>query len=342
MMEGATVHRRFTFLTTLVLAGLVCFAPVPALGQSAFLPERGEVSVSMNYQWFDSNEHLLTGAVTGPTLTPLETSLGLDFLTKVTDDVFPQGRTTTQMLFVDADVGITDRFALSGGLAGGAPRYIGPVPTASTDNSHWHPDLQDARIGARFLALTAGTTFVTPFATVQFPLGDYPVIGHTALGLGLNELQVGTTVGKLLLFGDTLAYVEGRYSYSFVENAQVAGTGEVAIDRSEIGAEAGAFVGPLTFQFFTTWRHIHGGVDPVQIGGNFHTIGFHGQELKTRDWRMGGTVSFPVTSSVSVSVSYNDLVWGELVDVAHVFSVGLDWNFRLFGGLGSGLIRGDE
>ncbi len=217
-------------------------------------------------------------------------------------------------------------------------RYPLPPPT----NSQWHPDFQDARIGARFLAFAAGTTFVTPFATVQFPLGDYPIIGHTALGLGLNELQVGASVGKLLLFGDQLAYLEGRYSYGFVENVQVAGAGDVAIDRSEIAAEVGYFVGPLTFQFFTTWRHVHGGVDPVQLGGNFHTIGFHGQELKTRDWRMGGSVSLPVTSSVSVSVSYNDLVWGELVDAAHVFSMGLDWNFRLFGGLGSGLIKGDE
>ena len=145
-----------------------------------------------------------------------------------------------------------------------------------------------------------------------------------------------------LLFGDQLAYLEGRYSYGFVENVQVAGAGDVAIDRSGNRRRSwDIFVGPLTFQFFTTWRHVHGGVDPVQLGGNFHPIGFHGQELKTRDWRMGGSVSLPVTSSVSVSVSYNDLVWGELVDAAHVFSMGLDWNFRLFGGLGSGLIKGN-
>ncbi len=133
------MHGRSAFLTSLVSMGLLCLVPTSVLGQSAFLPERGEVSVSMNYQWFDSNEHLLTGAVTGPTLTPLETSLGLDFQTKVTDDLFPQGRTTTQMVFVDAEVGITDRFALSGGFAGGAPRYVGPVPTATTDEQSVAP-----------------------------------------------------------------------------------------------------------------------------------------------------------------------------------------------------------
>ncbi len=334
------MHSRTAFAPGLVI-GLVCLIPTTVFGQ-AFITPRGEVILTTNYQWFDSNEHLLTAAVTGPERTPLETSLGLDFPTKVADDVFPQGRTTTQMMFIDADVGITDRLALMGGVALGASRYIGPVPTAVTDDSHWHPSFQDLRIGVRFLAIDAGATLVTPFATVQFPLADYPIIGHTALGLGLNELEVGASVGRILSFGDQLAYVEGRYSYAFVENVQVENRGEVAIDRSRLVAEVDYFWGPVALQFTATWRHVHGGVDPVQIGGNPHLIGFHGQELTSRDFRLGGGISFPITDSVGLYASYNDLTWGELVDNANIFSVGFDWNFQLFGGLGSGLLLGDD
>ena len=39
--------------------------------------------------------------------------------------------------------------------------YIGPVPTSGTDDGHWHPSLQDARIGARFLAVDAGAIVIT-------------------------------------------------------------------------------------------------------------------------------------------------------------------------------------
>ena len=216
------------------------------------------------------------------------------------------------------------------------------MPTAATDDSHWHPSFQDARIGARFLAVDTGATFVTPFATAQFPIADYPIIGHTALGLGLKQLQIGASVGRALIFGRQLVYVEGRYSYAFVENVEVANIGVVPIDRSDVVAEAVYFRGPLTLQFVTTWRHVYGGVDPVQVGGNFHTIGFHGQELTSRDWRMGGTVSFALNDTVSLYGSYDDLVWGELVDAAHVFSVGIDWSVRLFGGLGAGLLLGDD
>ena len=121
------MHSRTAFAPGLVI-GLVCLIPTTVFGQ-AFITPRGEVILTTNYQWFDSNEHLLTAAVTGPERTPLETSLGLDFPTKVADDVFPQGRTTTQMMFIDADVGLTDRLALMGGVAlaarGESPSFQG-------------------------------------------------------------------------------------------------------------------------------------------------------------------------------------------------------------------------
>ena len=335
------MQSRLAFPSRLVLVGTMCLIPTTGFGQ-AFLPERGEVNITTNYQWFESNQHLLTGAVVGPVLTPLELSLGVDFQTKVADDLFPQGRTSTQMVIVDADVGVTDRLALMGGVALGASRYIGPVPTSGTDDGLWHSSFQDARIGARFLAVDTGATVVTPFAIVQFPLADYPIIGHTALGLHLKELQVGTSVGRVLVFGEHVAYVEGSYTYAFIENVTVENIGEIAIDRSQLAVDVGYFLGPVTLQFLSTWRHVHGGVDPVQIGGNPHLIGFHGQELATRDWRMGGAISFPISESLSVYASYNDLTWGELVDDANVFSVGFDWNFQLFGGLGSGLLPGND
>ncbi len=57
---------------------------------------------------------------------------------------------------------------------------------------------------------------------------------------------------------------------------------------------------------------------------------------------MGGGITLPITESMALTVSYNDLLWGERVDDAHTFSIGLDWNIRLFGGFGSGLLIDDE
>ena len=67
----------------------------------------------------------------------------------------------------------------------------------------------------------------TPFAAVVVPTHDYPVYGHSAPGVGLNELQTGASVGRLVnLMGQPRLWFEGTYFYSFVENV----SDEITID----------------------------------------------------------------------------------------------------------------
>ena len=97
-----------------VLAVLVfLLLPTGLLAQEeAWVPPKGELFWSIRYQWYKADEHLLSSAVLTE-LTPLEELQGVDFDSAALD----LGKMESQVVVMDADIGITDRLALSGGLA---------------------------------------------------------------------------------------------------------------------------------------------------------------------------------------------------------------------------------
>ncbi len=243
---------------------------------------------------------------------------------------------------MDGDIGLTNRFALSAGVAIVAPRFLvasldDGAFHGSLDDGAFHGTFQDARIGARYMAVDRGTFVLTPFATFLFPVADYATRGHAAQGRNLKEFQVGASVLQVLIFGGApKAYIHGGYNYAFMENV----SDSISLDRSSAVIEVGYFLGRLTLQGLTTLQRIHGGIEWADLGVDAGASGLgaaHDQAAASRDWRFGGGVSFQVNDTTSVYVSLNRLLWGENTHDARTVTFGVNWAFQAFGGLTLGI-----
>jgi hypothetical protein len=306
-------------------------APDATFAQAPWVPAKGEAAVAATYQWLDADRHLFPN-LTGSELTPFEIVRGIDYQSNSLD----LGRVQSHGLMVDGEVGITDRLALSGSLAFIAPRYRGPFPhPGSGDDGQFHASVQDVQVGARYMTKSDVWAF-TPFTTFTAPVREYEVLAHAAQGLKLKQLEIGTSLGRLLLAGGaSKGYLQATYGYSLTESP----VHDVSLNRSRAVLEAGVFVGRFTLQGLTSWRRVHGGLEwsDVSFGSHEHFAG-HDQSAATREWRFGGGVSFELTAGASIEVSYGDFINGANTHDARVVAIGWSWGFQMFGGptLGGG------
>jgi hypothetical protein len=287
--------------------------------------------VSVSYQWLDSDRHLFSN-LTGAELTPLEIVRGTDYQTNSLDF----GRVQSHGAVVDGEVGVTDRVALTGSLAFISPRYQGAFAhPGPADDGAFHGSVQDVQVGARYMIAGELWAF-TPFTSLTAPVRDYEVLAHAAQGLGLTLLEVGSSVGRIVLVdGSAKGYLQGTYGYAFTESP-VEG---VSLNRSRATFEAGAFFGRVTLQGLTSWRRVHGGLEWSDVGfGSHEHFEGHDQSAATREWRWGAGLSFQLTEAASIEVSYGDFIWGANTHDARVIGIGWSWGFQAFGGqtLGGG------
>jgi hypothetical protein len=312
-----------------IAVGLTVLGPSTALAQSAWVPPRGDVALSARYQWLDAARHVFSN-LTGPDLTPLEVAIGTDFTSNSVD----RGRVQSHGLAVDADIGLTERLGLSGSLAFIASRYLGTFPEQPlVDNGLFQPSIQDFYVGARYM-LGTDVWRVTPFTTVISPARHYDVLAHAAQGLGLTMLEVGASVGRILLVdGAAKGYVQGTYGYAFTERPIL----DVPMNRSRATLEAGYFLGRLSVQALTVWRRVHGGLEwsDLGVGSEDHFAG-HDQAAATREWRYGAGVSFQLTDAASVEITYGDFIRGANTHAARAITLGWSWAFHAFGDPGLG------
>ncbi len=97
------MNARVLPLVPLALAALILqLIPSNALGQP-WTPPRGEFLFSLGYQFLDGGDHLLADPVL----------LGIDFGSTKVDF----GKTRSQVLVLDGEIGLTDRLAVSGAVA---------------------------------------------------------------------------------------------------------------------------------------------------------------------------------------------------------------------------------
>ena len=325
-----------------VLLAIVLVLLVPASGwsQSAWMPPKGELFFGVTYQWLDSDRHIVGPEVLSPDLTALEQLLGVDLLEQSFDD----GRVQSQVVIVDAEIGLTDRLAVYGGVAFVESRWLesGLALQAAPEieDGNWHGAMQDGRIGARYLAVEKGPWAVTPFTSFVFPASDYDILGHNVIGRGLKEFQLGTSAGRMLSIGGAMnAYIQGYYLYSFMEDPNES----TPIDRSFAQFEFGYFHDALSFQVFATWQKVHGGIEWNDIGPDEHgelghqfemTLNSHDQASATREWRTGAAVTFHVSESADLFVALNRFVWGENTHNARTVTFGMNFGIQAFGGIG--------
>lgn len=318
---------------------ILALSPASLLAQ-AWVPPKGELYFDITYQWLRADDHLYSDEVLGPELTPLETLFG-DLQSTSQDE----GRIRSHAILMNADIGITDRLALSGGLAFVQAKFVPTGPASfpenpDIDDGAFHGDFQDARLGARYVLLD-GSWVLTPSATVVLPVTDYPVLGHAAIGRNLKEAQFGVNVGRFMNIGGApRAYLHGNYTYAVMEDTEIA-----SLDRSNLQLELGFLHRAFTVQVFGAWEKIHGGIEWHNLGGHHDSLGdhedpfeavngIHDQVAATRDFQLGGAVTFHVSDAADLFVALNDTVWGANTHDAGTLTFGVSWGLQAFGGIG--------
>jgi hypothetical protein len=169
-----------------------------------------------------------------------------------------RGHVRSHTVTFDFDYGITDRLSLRVALPYVSAKYNGTAPhrhapdDPTIDDGSYHGGLQDVRTEARYIAREFPIA-ITPFVTVSLPTHDYEFFGHSAIGLNLRELQVGTYGGLLR----PPFYVQGRYGYSILQRVL-----DRRRTRSLLDIEAGWQVSPGVRVFgFQTAQVSHSGLD---------------------------------------------------------------------------------
>jgi hypothetical protein len=183
----------------IAILSLAFGAPVLVWGQ-AWLPARGEGSVSLNYLGMITSDHLLSSGQ-------------------------PLDRGPMEMHTVTAGVlyGITDRLAISAEVPYIASKFTltpGLAPNAhdlesKIDDGRYRATFQDFRGSVRFNAVRA-PFMLTPFYELVVPTHHYTTFGHSAPGKYLHENHVGFDIGRLLNPVLPRAYFDLRYTYVFV------------------------------------------------------------------------------------------------------------------------------
>ncbi len=214
-----------------VVAFVGCLSASYASAQ-AWLPARGEGAVSMLYQNTLVKDHVTADG------TRLDV-----------------GHIESNGALVDLTYGITDKWTVSANVPWLEAKYMGayPHPGSAIDNGQYHGGAQDLRVDVRY-GLRKGRTAIAPFVGVIVPTHDYPFYGHASTGRDLRELQIGAFTGHAF---DTGMFVQGRYSYGFVQR-------ELGIhhDRSNIDLELGYFLTPrLRALGMMSGQITHGGLD---------------------------------------------------------------------------------
>ena len=169
----------------------------------AWIPPRGFGSISLSYQSISNTGHRRSNG----------------FLVEA-------GQSLNMGLYLEGEYSLTDRLSLAAGL----PYVFGksttvnppppPIPYFPWDQCHcWQSGWQDVGFTARYNLVHAanGAFSLTPSASVGVPSHNYEFRGESALGRHLKEVRIGVDAGQRLDVISPNLFVEGRYSYAFVE-----------------------------------------------------------------------------------------------------------------------------
>ncbi len=252
--------------------------PVSAFSQ-AWVPPKGEGSVSLTYQKVDVRDHF-----------------------DADGDEEDRGRIHTHNLVMALEYGLTDKLALDVDLPYVASRYYGPGlrPHGPTDDGSYHPTFSDAHLSVRYNVVRKPLV-VTPFIGVTIPTHDYEVRGHTAVGRGFHELLLGVSVGRQL--GPILpnGYAHVRYSYAILK--RFAGFN---LNHSNTDWEVGWFANKvISLRFIGAWQKAYGGLD-FRAGVRLTPAQFqiHDRVARASYVELGGGITFSLNRSFDIHTAY--------------------------------------
>lgn len=260
----------------------VALLPTPSAAQ-AWLPEKGTFSLNLDYFNSLSRKHYLPDG-----------------------QEIDVGHTRLQTTSLSASYAVSDRINFTASLPWVQTRYDGDRPhPGEIDDGHSHSTITDVYLAAHF-QLTLDPVAIAPYVAALVPTHDYPTLGHSAPGRGLNEYWLGFYAGKSLHSWIPRTYVQARYNYAFVE--KIAG---IDHDRSNADFEVGYFLNSrVSVRAFVDWQETHGGID-VPIPPSNPLFPYHDQLGAEGHLNVGGGLSWSMNDRFGIYCSYRQSIRGE-------------------------------
>jgi hypothetical protein len=280
---------------------ILAAAPPPSSAQ-AWLPEKGQGTVSVLFTNATSNEHFLP------------------------DRRYNLGRIDANTILLDVTYGLSDRVAITFGIPLVMSRYRGNTPhrPITLDDGRWHATTQDFRFNLRYNVMRAPLV-VTPFVATDMPSRDYQYFAHAAPGRALKELYGGVSVGRL--FADLGLVVQGRYALNISE-----GVLDQPRRYSQVSLEGAYFLTPpLRLLAMMAGRIAHTGIDLYPDSGRvlpFEIFSHHDQISRESFTNVGGGAAYSLNDTVDVFGSFTVTVRGRNTHaVNRGISMGVSWSF---------------
>jgi hypothetical protein len=133
-----------------------------------------------------------------------------------------RGHTYLDAVYVNTDLSLTDKIAVSVSMPFIAGKYVGPFPhmlvrgdpstAVALDDGTYQGGFQDFRFNVRY-ALSQRALKIAPFFQAAIPSHAYPTLGHAATGFDEKEYRVGVSVGRRLDPILPKAFVQGQYAF---------------------------------------------------------------------------------------------------------------------------------
>ena len=280
---------RFRTSVAALAVPLILVVGPSSAGAQAFVPAKGEGSVSVLFQDVAVKEHY-NGT------TP-----------------FNNGQIRTEIVLVDLTYGLTDKVVFSIGMPMVAAKYTGagghPLVDLSgptvvfyglnpLDDGTYHQTLQDLRFNLRYNVTKKGF-WLTPFVGSVVASHDYDYFAHAAPGSHLNEVQFGVSAAKLL---DSLVpglLMQGTYSYGVIGRVL-----DFTPNRSNVDLELGYFLTPkLRLLALSTGQLTHDGIDMVpNARAKLPALVYAHHDQVSRDnfLNLGGGAAFSLNEKIDI------------------------------------------
>jgi len=214
-------------------------------------------------------------------------------------DTVDAGHTRILTYSLAAEYSPTDRWmlALSLPLVQGEYHGAHPHPTYVDDGSY-HETITDLRMEAHY-QLLLNPLAIAPYVAYVLPTHEYETLGHAAPGRGLDELWVGVGLGKSLDRWIPRTYIEGRFTYAFVEAVH-----GVTHDKENVEIALGYFFTPyLNLQGYWRWQQTLGGID-VPVAPTSKYFPYHDQLAADAFTNIGASTTWTYSDHWAYSLAY--------------------------------------
>ncbi len=306
-----------------VFAFAAFFAIASSAVAQAWIAPRGFGSVSLSYQSISNTGHRRSNG----------------FLVEA-------GQSLNMGLYLEGEYSLTDRLSLGAAL----PYVFGksttvnppppPIPYFPWDKCHcWQSGWQDFGFTARYNLVHAasGAFALTPSVSVGVPSHNYEFRGESVLGRHLKEVRIGVDAGQRLDVISPNLFVEGRYSYAFVERVI-----DIPNNRSNASVEGTYLLlkRKLAARGIASWQRTHGGllfgspppaslVFPGEVNMPERLLQ-HDRLLRDNYFHAGGGLSYSFPR-IDVFLSYIAFVSGTDTHAGRALTLGVSWPFEFHG-----------